>query len=203
MKRFFAFIILFVFVISMFGCTKPQEALPVYKFPVEKDTVESALADAGLDWTVTEETNEFDWKNILTVADKDGKAVVFISTAEKDGRKMLDISAGVTDKENDRYRPIYEEEWEKVITFGTILYGGFYGEKQVYDSFIKEYPDKNVEIGTTQHISNGEKTEGENIIRLWKGEVNDIFVTVRTNQPDPGQEEYLLYAVRFDNTEYM
>ena len=73
----------------------------------------------------------------------------------------------------------------------------------MYDSFIKEYPDKNVELGTTYHMSNGEKTEGENIIRLWKGEVNDIFVTVRTNQPDPGKEEYFLYAVRFDNTEYM
>ena len=203
MKRFFAFIILFVFVISMFGCTKPQEALPVNKFPASKEVVETALADAGLDWTVTEETNEFDWKNILTVADKDGRVVTFIATAEKDGRKMLDISPTVIYKENEKYRPVYEDEWEKVITFGTILYGGFYGETQVYDSFIKEYPDKNVELGTTQHMSGGEIKEGENIMRLWKGEMNNVFVTVRTNQPDAEKDEVFLYPVRFDNTEYM
>ena len=210
MKKTVLFVLMLVSVafISV-GCSKTVEEvktidpLPVNDFPASLQTVQEALNDAGLDWTVVAEEDMGAGRISFTVADKDSKITAFVLTGAKDDRKLLDISVGATDnKDNKKYRPVYEEEWEKVITFGTLLYGGFNGEKEVYDKFIAEYPDKNVELGTTQKMSGGDSDATGNIIRLWKGEVNDIFVTVRTNQPDPDKEEYFLYPVRFDNTDY-
>jgi hypothetical protein len=86
-----------------------------------------------------------------------------------------------------------EDEWERIIVFATLLYGGFESKHQVYDSFTNDYDTKNTV--TVPRV----KIEGE--VSTWQSEINGIYCLVRIDRSNFNLSQSHLNTVRFDNTE--
>lgn len=194
MKKYLYSLFSFIIILSIvIGCEKQD--LPMPDYPLDISIVAVALEEAELSWTIVKEEPLAEGRILFTLHDKDDKLVAFVLSGIHNERRLLDVSLMPYSDNSTITRSLPEEEWERVIVFSTLLYGGFENLNQVYECFTNDYDTKNtVTVPSKKVVSNGE-------VLTWKSEINGIYCLVKTERPYVGMPQKYLNTVRFDNTE--
>lgn len=145
------------------GCSKQQLPMPIY--PLDMTTVETALAEVELPWTIINEEAWGEGRILYELCNEENKGIAFISSAEDDNTRALQLSFFSS---TELYASLPVEDWDKVVRLATIFYGGFENEGQVYDVFQKTYN----ELALVDEVPNAVPKDQERI--RWKNEVNNI-----------------------------
>lgn len=200
MKRYLrSLFILIVSLCAIYGCEK--QSLPMPDYPLDATTITVALKEAELSWSITEEETWSEGRTVYTINDKDGNLVVFLLSGTQNKRRLLDVSFMPYSDNPSITRSIPEEEWEKAIVFATLLYGGFEGKHQVYDSFINDYDTEDIVASQQEKIERHKKTMDNGEVHIWESKINDIYCIVRIEQPNINLPQKYLNTIRFDNTD--
>lgn len=144
----------------------------------------AALESCGLDWSISEEQSLYDGHSAFILNNADGKYIANISCEDAEGRCGLIVASttpvfeGTTSSTSAK---ITKDEWESVARLGSLLYGGFESEIQVYSRFIDEY-EKIYEYS--------EKTERNTAIWHYEFEGIHCIAEVWQQSAETG-EEYL------------
>ncbi|WP_028829847.1 hypothetical protein [Proteocatella sphenisci] len=186
-KRICSFLLAVFFIFSLIffsGCT--NQTLTVPKYPLDITTVESALQEAGLSWTVEEQEPVVEGQTIYNLR-KDDELIGNVISGLKDGETFLNVSAALY--YNNEYS-LPKSEWENFIVFATILNGGFKNKHQLYNVFSKEYDT----VNTTKFPS--ERTSGDRFgfeeRSSWENKINDYYIQIDLVKPYiNSSEEYL------------
>ena len=168
MKRFFGWWMA-VCVVLAGCCGCGRQGLPVPEFPLEADVVEAALERAGLPWTIAAEESWAEGHTVHTLHDPEGRMVAIVSSTGEPQGRMLRLS--FLPSENDPYGvsvSLPAQDWEKAVILGTILYGGFAEEREVYTAFLATRNDKSAAVQRgeparakpTKRLPNGKAKSG-------------------------------------------
>jgi len=167
------YLCLFVFIICLslaYGCEKHTLPMPVY--PLDTATVDAALKEAELSWIIEKEELLSEGRILHTLHDIDGNLIAFVLSGIHNDWRLLDASFMPYSDNPTITRSLPEEEWKRVITFTTLLYGGFESKHQVYDSFTNDYDTKNTVTVPRVKIEGAE-------VSTWQSEINSIYCLVR------------------------
>jgi len=188
-KYIFLVPMLIIGLCSFWGCEKQTLIMP--KYPLDSTTIDKALQEAELSWTIiAEEDSAFAGQTIYTL-NKNGEVVASISSAIKGGERYLHIS--FSSYHNNEYS-LPEEEWEKAIVFATLLYGGFDNTHQVYNQFTNDYDIKNTVKEPREKIMGG--SLGYEEMSKWENEINGINCQVILNKPYLSMPQEYLGSIR-------
>lgn len=158
MKKLLAFVLAMVCVLSLIGCSKQQKAeeppkdLPVPEYPLNQETIETAMEKIGLpEGLVIEESTPHQAEGaestlyILRHPDADlfgGVCMEIISHKYGDSDITgLDncIILGIGISSIDKSEEYTREEVEQAIRFATYLFWQDESDTRIYDIFIKEF----------------------------------------------------------------
>ena len=158
MKKLLAFVLAMVFVLSLVGCSKqlkaeePPKNLPVPEYPLNRETIETAMEKIGLpESLVVEEAIPHQAEGakstlfILRHPDSeifDGTCMEIISHKYADSDiPGLDncIILGIGISSIDQNEAYTREEVEQAIRFATYLFWQNESNTRIYDIFIKEF----------------------------------------------------------------
>ena len=158
MKKLLAFVLAMVFVLSLVGCSKqlkaeePPKNLPVPEYPLNRETIETAMEKIGLpESLVVEEAIPHQAEGakstlfILQHPDEeifDGMCMEIISHKYADSDiPGLDncIILGIGISSIDQNEAYTREEVEQAIRFATYLFWQDESDTRIYDIFIKEF----------------------------------------------------------------
>ena len=158
MKKLLAFVLAMVFVLSLVGCSKqlkaeePPKNLPVPEYPLNRETIETAMEKIGLpESLVVEEAIPHQAEGakstlfILRHPDSeifDGTCMEIISHKYGDSDITgLDncIILGIGISSIDKSEEYTREEVEQAIRFATYLFWQDESDTRIYDIFIKEF----------------------------------------------------------------
>ena len=195
MKRFFGWWMAVCVVLAGF-CGCGRQVLSVPGFPVDTGAVEAALERAGLSWTVAKEESWAEGQTVCTLHDPEGRMVAIVSSTGEPQGRMLRLA--FLPSENDPYGvtvSLSEQDWERVFRFGTILYGGFAGEREVYDAFQTTRAEKSVQLDQEEPLSGARKTY--QAITEWSSDIGETCCVVRLGQPSAGSSEFDLTLILF------
>lgn len=192
------FMILAILVVLLCGCSKQTHPVPGY--PLEASAVESALKDAGLPWTIAEEKNWREDQASFILHDENGRFIATVSSIGNREERFLQIS--FNPPAHDQYGlsiSFPEEECEGAIVFGTILFGGFESQNQVYKDFRDNYDAKKIvyELGEPPEgvtFPYKEKTE-------WNSGYNGIHYNIALGRPALDSPQSYLSYLSFSNSD--
>ncbi|MEW8994173.1 hypothetical protein [Clostridium sp.] len=188
-KYIFLIPMLIIGLCSFWGCEKQTLIMP--KYPLDSTTIDKALQEAELSWTIiAEEDSSFAGQTIYTL-NKNDEMVASISSVIKGGERYLHIS--FSSYHNNEYS-LPEEEWEKAIVFATLLYGGFDNTHQVYNQFKNDYDMKNTVKEPRERIMGG--SLGYEEMSKWENEINGINCQVILNKPYRSMPQEYLGSIR-------
>lgn len=180
-------IVFFLLIISLFTFLKFQNnILTVPNYPLDIKTIESALEDSGLLWTVEQQEPVVENQTIYYLS-KDDELIGGVTSSVKDGETFLNVSAFLY--YNNGYS-LPKSEWENFTIFATILNGGFKNKHQIYDVFSKEYDTLNTTKFSRKNSPRTQHSIDES--SLWENKINDYYVQMTLVKPDINySEEYL------------
>lgn len=125
------------------------------EFPLSEDVINDALDELGLDWVIsqdeTQQISKEDVEGILyTLRDPEEmhnehstakRLYGGVSSGYVEGKRQLSMTLDSSGHGLDGV-PFSWEDWKQVIVLGTILYGGFEDEEEVYRALSElEVPD--------------------------------------------------------------
>lgn len=172
MKKIFIYLCILL-IISLFAFFKFQNnILIVPNYPLDINTIESALEGSGLSWTVEQQEPVVEGQTIYDFS-KDDELIGNVISGLKDGETFLNVSAALY--YNNEYS-LPKSEWEKFIIFATILNGGFKDKNQLYNVFSKEYDTVNTTKISRKNVPRTQHSIDET--SLWKNKINDYYVQI-------------------------
>lgn len=189
MKKNNIYIIVFFLLITVLFLKFQNNLLTVPNYPLDINTVESALESSGLSWTLEEEKPVVEGQTIYSLF-KDDKLIGSLISGLKDGETYLNVTTSLY--YNNGYS-LPQNEWENFIVFATILNGGFKNDHQIYDVFLKEYDNVNTTKYPMKNIPRTQQSIDEK--SLWKNKINDYYVQISLAQPDINYSEEYLYMI--------
>ena len=191
-KKSFFIVILLCATITAFYSYK-NHSLPVPAFPLQRQVLEDALSKSGLVWEIAEEEVVKDGHILYTLNNSQGQPSAFVSSVESSGKRILQINF-LTSKGSPSNIP--QKDWEKAVSFATILYGGFRNQTQVYDNFRQTCDEKAVIDDVPGALS-----EFRERIR-WENELNGVtcFLGFGVCQKGGGLPEAELVNITFSET---
>ena len=195
MKRFFGWWMA-VCVVLAGCCGCGRQGLPVPEFPLEAGVVETALERAGLPWTIAAEESWAEGQTVYTLHDPEGRMVAIVSSTGEPQGRMLRLS--FLPSENDPYGvsvSLPRQDWEKAVVLGTILYGGFAEEREVYTAFLATRNEKSAAVQQGEPPSGARKTY--EAVTEWKSEIRGTGCAVRIGQPRADAPESDLLLILF------
>ncbi len=196
MRKLLHSIVLLCFVVICCGCSKQEP--PVTLYPPDSDTIEAALDDLGLEWTITEEedmSEDEEVERILyTLCDTDKKEIAYIYLTGKENHETRSVQISFF-SESEIASSLPASDWEKAIRLATILYGRFEDAGQVYKVFEDTYEETAVIDDRP-----GTKAKGEKRIR-WESKVNDVscFIGFVQTGVDTGRKEIEMVSIQIYN----
>lgn len=198
MGKFFHSVL--VIIIAGILCSCRKQNLPVPVYPLDASTIEEALHKTNLLWTIAKEESWVENHTVYTMHDTDGRMTAVISSAEKNEKRLLIMV--FMPSQYDLYHvtiSVPDEDWEKVIKFGTILYGGFENENSVYNNFVNNYDSKS----STVEVPEIPPGAMNNYIELmdWSDKFNDIYYIIRTGHVEKDSPHTDLSFIKFYNSE--
>lgn len=169
-----------------------KQPIPMSEYPLSKATVEAALEETGLFWTIT---NEEPWggnRAFFELCDKDEKAIAVISSVGGDRTRVLQLTFFSS---SEKTVPLDQKDWEKAVDLATILYGGFEEKGQVFEAFQNTYEEK-----ALIDKAPGAVPKDKERMR-WRNEVNgvDCFIGLHRLNVDSGSPTTEIVSVIFSD----
>jgi len=182
----------FIAACSTYADQTPQgnQALPVPEFPLNKASVTDALQESGLPWTARDtvfpDGSTRQDENVLDFTlYRDTSQIGFLSSAMIGGERRASI-AFLNYFGESPYMDVHNpprEDWESIIVFFTLLYGGFESAHQVF-----RYFDSEVEAIPRQTMESPRFEEGA----LWERVINDAYFRIVLVRPVGSSDEYFM-----------
>lgn len=190
MKKSNIVYILFFIFLSFFLFLKFQNnVLTVPNYPLDINTIESALESSGLLWKIEQDDSVIEGQTVYSLFEGN-KLIGGVISGLKDGETYLNITTSLY--YNNGYS-LPKNEWENFIVFATILNGGFKNDHQIYDVFLKEYDTVNTTKYPMKNIPRTQQSIDEK--SLWRNKINDYYVQISLAQPDINYSEEYLYMI--------
>ncbi len=128
-------------------CACSAEPLEAPEYPLSAESIEAAVEAAGLDWSVGDAVpySLVDFQRTgYTVNDAEGRMIAIVaSRGLEEGQRVLSVQfMGYRSEAYLSQASMPKEDWEKAVTFATLLYGGFTKEDRVYQDIAKNYETK-------------------------------------------------------------
>ena len=189
-----------IFLASISACTYESQTLPTPEFPLSEAGIVNALEESGLPWTVGEidfpqgyaQQNE---RILNFTLYRDTLTVGFISSAALYGERGVFVTF-LSYFGGSPYIDVYnppKEDWENIIVFLTLLFGGFKNTHQVVNYFNSEldtvirHPIE-PPSGWIPGLSAGHYFEES---AVWEKKVNGAYFRVVMARPIGSENEYL------------
>lgn len=188
-----AIIVILACSISMMciACQKSPDALSIPAFPLEAFLIEAALEDVNLDWTVKQEIESREHVTTFTLYDAENKMIALLTSTKKSEARGLQLSFISSEHVESKIRtPLPQEDWEKVISLSTSLYGGFDDKKIIEESrqFLQE------------EISNFNFASGTINLPTWERDISGIHYIMQL-RVSPNAKQTDFYTIRIYNDE--
>lgn len=179
-------LILSIFTINIFLFACQSQEMPRLDYPLDSDTITSAIEDSGYPWHIDEVQKISDEIIGFIIKDDENKIVAVIQTVKVGQEQALTMSFS---KRYDDDHSIKGESVKDMVILATKLYGGFKDTDQLYNNFIKEYDTKNTTASPKVYISGKEKTLGPEESVRWEKKVDGktcqiVFSRAYPNLPE-------------------
>ena len=187
-------LILSIFTINIFLFACQSQEMPRLDYPLDSDTITSAIEDSGYPWHI-DEVQRISDESISFIIRNDADKIVAVIDTVKAGQEQ-----GLAIIFSERYEDdhsIKEDGVKDMISLAIELYGGFQYKNQLYNNFVKEYDTKNTTASPKVYISGKEKTLGPEERVRWEKRVDGktcqiVFSRAYPNLP----ERQNLYMIR-------
>lgn len=192
MKKALCRMIVYISCVSAF-CGCEMQPLPLPAYPLDDAAITAALKEAKLPWEITEGDPWPEDHSVYSLHDDEAKITAAISSGMLDGQRALYIS--FMSHDGKLTRPLSEEEWESVIAFATILYGGFKDKHQVYTRFAADYAAEN--LAREAHEQKPGNTAGYEEVLWWECTINNTLCRAGIGRSSAGMPQTHLFAISF------
>lgn len=205
MKKLLASVFILTILVSLLcGCKK--ETLSVPSYPLDADTVETAVKEVGLDdWILTDEDSQSTDVGEYTqysFRDEENRLICSVSNIINEyGRRLNFTFAPPPSKEHTLQIAIPQEDQEKVIRLATILFGDFESEDQLYKNYTKTQDRKTTIISTNNEPYDEEKHANLGKVYQWRNKIDGLFCEIRLIQWDKSSDSSEMYTMSIYNTE--
>ena len=189
-------IVLVMLLISLFFCTScknERQFLPSMDFPLSEDVLLEAMQNMSLLYVIQEDIEAMQGQSRFSLYSvENGELIAGIVSGSKNGERFLSFT----------FMPFYSgnaislEESEDMISFATVLFGGFETVDEVYEKFVLDYSVKNTQSEQYEISAEDFPPQGEGASR-WEDSIGDITCRIVLEQPLLSESQEFLRIVIF------
>lgn len=190
--------ILLLCMIALFCCACGKAPLEPPEYPLSQENLDAALADVGVEWTVSRESSTKENHRFHTLNNSEDKMISNISTAKGDGDSRW-LQIGFLTSPTAISVPLPEENWVQALELAQALYGGFDAKTQIRDMLEQANEDE----FTIHEIQNA--PVGPDCKKIqWRKKISDINCIITFLQfPDEEDRLALESILLYDSDEFM
>lgn len=183
-KNMSLFIFLLLVLITSTSCNKDPMEIPDY--PLNKQTVETALKKVDLPCVVSDETLDRENRTSISLRDEDGRLIAGIASEvdEENDWRFIGFSLVGYLMQGEASVYLDEDQWEDILGLGVVLYGGFTDQDIVYKDFIKNFEKESL-------VTELEAADETSYIKAyeWIKNYGDIYCSIIVQETGDGHRE--------------